>query len=405
MDIRTLLFADLVVQVCCGAGLLLMSGSIPGLKGLRWFAWAYGAAGTGLLLAILHPSVLSNSWPLLLGRSLLLLGAVLMTQGIAEFVVPTASVLGWGSGLVLAFGALDAFSSRLGRGNDLAVSLFGLAFGAQLLVSIFVLLGDHEPSERAPSRTIAWTLAGVAALSLSRAVLAPLRGIGPDLLANDAFRFGGLVLYMVFSAGMAFGFVWLMTARLRNQLEQQARTDALTGVLNRRALDAEGQREMAASLRRNAPLAVLAIDIDHFKRLNDTHGHAAGDVALAAAARWLAHDLRSSDLLARFGGEEFIAVLPDRDAERGMLVAERLRSRLETLEVEHDRQRIRLTASFGVAVLEGENDAWGQLLRRADHALYEAKRAGRNCVRMAGDSAAFAAVVTPSSTRIFSGLA
>lgn len=405
MDIRTLLFADLVVQVCCGAGLLLMSGSIPGLKGLRWFAWAYGAASTGLLLAILHPSVITNSWPLLLGRSLLLLGAVLMTQGIAEFVVPTANVLGWGGGLVLVFAALDAITSRLRRDNQVSVSLFGVAFAAQLLVGIFVLLGDHEPSERAPSRTIAWMLAAISAISLSRAALAPLRGIGANLLANDAFRFGGLVLYMVFSAGMAFGFVWLMTARLRNQLEQLARTDALTGVLNRRALDAEGQREMAASLRRNAPLAILAIDIDHFKRLNDTHGHAAGDVALAAAARWLAHDLRSSDLLARFGGEEFIAVLPDRDAERGLLVAERLRARLEALEVEHENQRIRLTASFGVAVLEGENDAWGQILRRADHALYEAKRAGRNCVRIAGDSAAFAAAVSPSSTRIFSGLA
>ena len=405
MDIRTLLFADLVVQVCCGAGLLLMSGSIPGLKGLRWFAWAYGAASTGLLLAILHPSVITSSWPLLLGRSLLLLGAVLMTQGIAEFVVPTANVLGWGGGLVLVFSALDLITSRLGRDNQVSVSLFGVAFAAQLLVGIFVLLGDHEPSERAPSRTIAWMLAAIAAIGLARAALAPLRGIGANLLANDAFRFGGLVLYMVFSAGMAFGFVWLMTARLRNQLEQQARTDALTGVLNRRALDAEGQREMAASLRRNAPLAILAIDIDHFKRLNDTHGHAAGDVALAAAARWLAHDLRSSDLLARFGGEEFIAVLPDRDAERGLLVAERLRSRLEALEVEHEHQRIRLTASFGVAVLEGENDAWGQILRRADHALYEAKRAGRNCVRIAGDSAAFATAVSPSSTRIFSGLA
>ncbi|MGH9393800.1 MAG: GGDEF domain-containing protein, partial [Terriglobales bacterium] len=382
MDIRTLLFADLVVQVCCGAGLLLMSGSVPGLKGLRWFAWAYGAASAGLLLAILQP-LLPGHAAILVGRSLLLLGAVLMTQGIAEFVVPTSSVLGWGAGLLLLFAVADSLSALGGRSNELAVAIFGVAFAAQLLVGILVLLADHEPAERAPSRTIAWLLAGVAALSLSRAAVAPLRGIGPNLLANDAFRFGGLVLYLIFSAGMAFGFVWLMTARLRNQLEQQARTDALTGVLNRRALDAEGQRELAACRRRKAPLTLLAIDLDHFKRLNDSFGHGAGDVALAAAARWLAHDLRSTDLLARFGGEEFIAVLPDRDAERGLLVAERLRARLEALEIEHERHRLRLTASFGVAALSGDDDAWGQLLRRADHALYEAKRSGRNCIRLA----------------------
>jgi diguanylate cyclase (GGDEF)-like protein len=231
----------------------------------------------------------------------------------------------------------------------------------------------------------------VAVLSLARATLVDWRGVSPNLLANDTARFGGAVLYMIFSIGMAFGFVWMMTARLRNQLEMQARTDALTGVMNRRALDLAGQRELAACSRRNSPLAVVAIDLDHFKRVNDAYGHAAGDAALAAAAQLLQRCLRSTDLLARFGGEEFIAVLPDRDGERAQLVAERLRGRMESLRIDYDQRQLNLTASFGLAIASPEPElaeTWGDLLRRADDALYDAKRAGRNCIRLAAAPAA-----------------
>ncbi len=384
MDIRTLLFADLLLQVCCACGLLLMSRTVPGLRGLRWFGWAYAGATAGLALMIWQAP--AGLWGLLLGRFLVLLGAVLMTQGIAEFAVPAASVLGWGGFLLALFTAADYIALRRPHHAVTVVVVFGCSFAAQLLVGILVLLAHDEPAERLPARATAALLAGVAALSLARAVLAEWRGVGANPLVSDAARFGGAVLYMVFSVGMAFGFVWLMTARLRNQLEQQARTDALTGVMNRRALDLAGQRELAACGRRNSPMAIVAIDLDHFKRVNDVHGHAAGDAALAAAAQLLQRCLRSTDLLARFGGEEFIAVLPDRDGERAQLVAERLRGRMEALHIDYEHRQLTLTASFGVAIaspLPELAETWSDLLRRADRALYEAKRDGRNCIRVA----------------------
>lgn len=398
MDLRTLLFADMVLQVCCAAGLLLMSRTVPGLRGLRWFGWAYGCATAGLILVIWQAAP-GEVWGVLLGRFLVLLGAVLMTQGIAEFAVPAASVLGWGGFLLAFFAAADYAALRRPHHAVTAVVVFACAFAAQLLVGILVLLSHDEPAERVPARATAALLAGVATLSLARAVLADWRGVSANLLANDSARFGGAVLYLVFSVGMAFGFVWMMTARLRNQLEQQARTDALTGVMNRRALDLAGQRELAACARRNSPLAVVAIDLDHFKRLNDAYGHAAGDAALAAAAQMLQRCLRSTDLLARFGGEEFIAVLPDRDGERAQLVAERLRGRLQALQIDYERRQLTLTASFGVAIASPEAalaETWSDLLRRADHALYDAKRGGRNCIRVAAAPAARMAAEQPA---------
>lgn len=392
MDFRTLLVADYVVQVCCALGLLLMSRSVAGLRGLRWFAWAYAAVTAGLVMV---------SWPeatrllliLWLGRLLVLLGAVLMSQGIAEFAVAKASVLGWGGSLLALVAPLELYA--LAYRPELAVAIFAMAFAAQMLVCVLVLLSHQAPGERAASRTMASVLAGVAGLCVARAMLSPLR-LPVGNLSDSALGLGLAFTYLVLSSTMAFGFVWMMTARLRNQLEMQARTDALTGVLNRRALEATAVLELAACQRRQSPLAILAIDLDHFKFLNDAYGHAAGDLALASTAGLLVQCLRSTDMVARFGGEEFVAVLPDRDGMRASLIAERLRSRLEEMRVEYEGQQLALTASFGVAV-SGPGDTWSALLRRADRALYEAKRTGRNCIR--GESSVLRPAVPRSTSR------
>lgn len=380
MDIRTLLFADLVLQLCCGTGLLLMSRGVPGLRGLRWFGWAFGSASLGIVF-LMHYG-LPEPYAVFVGRLLTLCAAVLLTQGVAEFISPRANSLAFGAVLVAVFAAADSWLQFQPRHQIGAIITFGVAFAAQLLAAILMLLAHQVPGEKAASRSTAALLAGVAMLSLTRALLAPLQVAGNPIL-NETLQFGGVVLYMIFSAGLAFGFVWMTTARLRNQLEMQAQTDSLTGVLNRRALEMAADREISACRRRGTPLALLAIDLDHFKRLNDTHGHAAGDAMLAAASRQLQRSLRSTDFLARFGGEEFIAVLPDRDGARAFEIAERLRSKLEELQVPFEGQMLRVTASFGVASLSDPGDSWTDMQRRADRALYAAKQGGRNCTRAA----------------------
>jgi diguanylate cyclase (GGDEF)-like protein/PAS domain S-box-containing protein len=161
----------------------------------------------------------------------------------------------------------------------------------------------------------------------------------------------------------------LLEGRRAEQLataSSQARTDELTGLPNRRWLDDELEREIARSRRREFPLSLGLVDLDHFKRFNDTHGHLLGDACLVEAAAAWSDELRATDFLARFGGEEFIALLPDCEAADAQLVLERL------IEVTPRGQ----TCSAGVATMR-EGEAPDELIGRADRALYAAKRGGR----------------------------
>lgn len=171
-----------------------------------------------------------------------------------------------------------------------------------------------------------------------------------------------------------------LNAELRTlnvELEALATTDSLTGINNRRNFFALAADEIARSKRYDRPLTVLMFDIDHFKRINDTHGHAVGDAVLKAVAQMCITTLRETDVLGRLGGEEFAILLPE--AEDGWEQAERLRSTLERLRTPvPDGGEVRATVSVGTATARPDDVAIDRLLGRADRALYAAKQAGRN---------------------------
>jgi diguanylate cyclase (GGDEF)-like protein len=171
-------------------------------------------------------------------------------------------------------------------------------------------------------------------------------------------------------------------AQLQNELEAQSRTDSLTGLLNRRALEQIGTAAIEHARRQRAALSLIILDLDHFKSINDEHGHDGGDAALHHAARCLRENLRDVDHVARLGGEEFVAVLPGTTQSRAAEIAEGLRRRLANLTVEHLSQEIRLSASFGVATMLPTDTTWLEILRRGDRALYLAKEQGRDRVAL-----------------------
>lgn len=166
------------------------------------------------------------------------------------------------------------------------------------------------------------------------------------------------------------------------QLLALSRIDALTGMFNRRYLDERLQDELRRVDRARSSVAVLMIDVDHFKRLNDTHGHQAGDLCLQAVARAIMDGcVRPGDIAARFGGEEFMVLAPDIDAAGAEVLAEKLRQRIETLEIDAGAQTLRVTASIGVCWCQSEGSLSGEaMVAAADEALYRAKAAGRNRV-------------------------
>lgn len=168
-------------------------------------------------------------------------------------------------------------------------------------------------------------------------------------------------------------------ARELEALAAMARRDPLTGLANRRAFEEALSREVARAAREGAPLSAIALDVDHFKRVNDAHGHAAGDAVLAAVAARAAQALRAGDLLARVGGEELAALLPGATLERAAEVAERIRARVGGTPVAAGAASLAVTLSAGCAALAPGEDGPG-LLARADERLYAAKRGGRDRV-------------------------
>jgi diguanylate cyclase (GGDEF)-like protein/PAS domain S-box-containing protein len=167
---------------------------------------------------------------------------------------------------------------------------------------------------------------------------------------------------------------------LHEQLYSQSIRDDLTGIFNRRYFVELSEREILRAIRDKYPVTLVMFDVDHFKRVNDTYGHQAGDEALKTVAQILRTNTRASDIFCRFGGEEFAILLPSASLEAGTKWAEDLRHAIESGTFDSE---LRLTASFGVAAFPRNADSLHQLIGRADQCLYQAKAGGRNAVRSA----------------------
>jgi len=172
----------------------------------------------------------------------------------------------------------------------------------------------------------------------------------------------------------------LLTAK--QQLDVLAHTDELTQLPNRRHFLATLNAELARAKRHNTPLAIAYMDLDHFKHINDTHGHETGDAVLRAVANVISTNLRIEDSIGRIGGEEFCICLPDADAAHSLKPCERYRSLIENLKIHTPTHTLTVTASFGLTGILHDSDDSARLLARADAALYQAKQNGRNRVEV-----------------------
>jgi diguanylate cyclase (GGDEF)-like protein len=192
-----------------------------------------------------------------------------------------------------------------------------------------------------------------------------------ELTTGDRVRFGNQI-FKFLSADRFEAEYFEATYRMMT-------TDGLTQVHNRRYLLETAERELRRTKRTGSPLSVLMIDVDRFKSINDELGHLAGDEVLIELARRLRSTLRGDDLLARWGGEEFCLLLPETGAQEALIIAERIRALVACQKFQTEHASRAVTISVGVACAEtGDDVALGDLLRRADECLYEAKRAGRN---------------------------
>lgn len=265
------------------------------------------------------------------------------------------------------------------RWDDSACRLFGYSPAETLtrpLLDVLVPLGATDTDERL-----------LAALEQARNTgTAELEGW---LARNASTRFWGEVLITrrIGNLGRPDGFTAVVRdatrrRRERDDLLARANTDDLTGLANRRHFEELARREVERWHEASDRLCVAMVDADHFKRVNDTYGHATGDAALQAVARACRQAVRDIDLVARIGGEEFVVLMPQTDLVGAHAAAERIRASVAALEVRHDGHVVRLTVSVGVADIHDGDDILA-VLERADAALYQAKEAGRDRVVVA----------------------
>ncbi|MEN9629029.1 MAG: hypothetical protein RJA10_2256 [Pseudomonadota bacterium] len=261
----------------------------------------------------------------------------------------------------------------------------GLAWSL-LRASAEGLGGLHAEFGRGAAVACMAPLAAVGALFALRAALLPVfaEEVGRSALSGGAFNavLGLVLLSLVLMQNLALGAMVVM--RAVSQLQRLSDHDALTGVLNRRGLAAHHERERSRLRRGGIGFALLLVDIDHFKRINDDHGHSVGDQALVAVASALRAAMRPGDVVARTGGEEFCVLLADVDPPQALRAAQRLREAVRGEAVVVDGLQLSVTCSIGVAWTADPADGLDALSLRADEAMYRAKALGRDRVVAAG---------------------
>jgi diguanylate cyclase (GGDEF)-like protein len=213
---------------------------------------------------------------------------------------------------------------------------------------------------------------------LVRAGSALTGAIGSDVLASNPLNVLLSAVQSILAMLTLFGFVLMASERVRDVFEQLATRDSLTGAWMRRAWDTQAQGELDRARRHGRPMSLIAMDLDHFKNINDTLGHAAGDQALIDFVNRVNALLRKQDSLGRIGGEEFVLLLPETAADEAHIVAERIRA-----SIERESKSPAITVSVGVAELQPQESTVAAILSRADAAMYRAKSWGRNRVELA----------------------
>jgi diguanylate cyclase (GGDEF)-like protein len=341
----------------------------------HWAAYAAMSSSTWFVLAR------NLDAPPLMGVLVGVCSAIALRRGIRLFI---GRAWGWRVPvllLLLALGAGVLFSEPAWRPAQAVVNFGVLAW---------LFLGMAGDLQRHARDDLHWRLPSLLALPLllgalgfaSRALRALIwpESVLAEMNVHSALNVGSALGYIVLVLLMHATLMALVVARLVRELQRLAQRDGLTGLLNRRAIEEALDAQMQRSQRSGEVFALMMLDVDHFKAINDRHGHAAGDLALKHVAAVLRAGLREVDRLGRFGGEEFLLMLPGLPIALAQPVAERLREQIAARPVPHAAATITLSVSIGIAEWDGGAGDLDPLLARADAALYRAKAAGRNCV-------------------------
>jgi diguanylate cyclase (GGDEF)-like protein len=388
LNTNHIIVAVIVLQqgVVAGVWLLLAWLGMARRACLQW-GMATLALAAGMAVVLLRPQlppVVGDAVPNVLNIA----GFVLVLRGMRLFArQPPRDGELLAMLLVPCAGVLAAAVLELGRNWVVVAAAGGMAWPVLRSVGT-VLFGLRDEFGRRAALLLTAPLVIVGALLLVRvgaALLALARGetTGQSLLSAGTPQLGIVFVFLAMGLVLNFGFGGMVVLRLVNRLRHLSLHDVLTGLLNRRGLEQRLAHERERQRRHGTPMALLSVDVDHFKRVNDQHGHAAGDAVLVGVARLLQREARSLDVVARMGGEEFCLLLPATGRDGAWQLAQRLLRAHREHTHEVGGSTVTVTISIGLALAEDPREPDADLWRRVDAALYRAKSAGRDRAEVA----------------------
>lgn len=361
--------------------LLLARATNNALRGIH--AWAGGSflVGLGFVFASFR-GTLPESFSIILPYLMAMLGLTLYYRAVRQLLGQPIRDKGLWLGNLLVGLAL-AYSTLAAPNFELRTLLLSGWLGALALVIGLNLSrgGPHRHDYVRFLSGVGFFALGLLLFLRAAFYLTPYGAAQRDFNATGFFQDATLSGVLIVTTLLTFSYALMHIERLTSTLGWQAHMDALTQIPNRRSILERLELELLKCGTDGAPLSILMIDSDHFKHINDTYGHPAGDRTLQALAICMQGHLRGSGTLGRYGGEEFLAILPGAGLTGAIQVAGRLRASLRECLLNELESELAVTVSIGVAEFHGADADAATLIRRADDALYAAKQAGRDCVR------------------------
>jgi diguanylate cyclase (GGDEF)-like protein len=367
VDLRTLFFVEASLLFLFGLTMIVNSIGHPSQKGNYWFAASNFCGGFGLLLHSAKPGD-PKIFTMVLANVFLFVELSFLNKAIAEFLEIGRNVWLY----LIALSALMTYgmfySAILHPDLTLRLEVISVITISTAVCSAVLVFRSLSHSDKIPSLVMGTLLVAYATTNTVRVL---------TLWSHQNQSFYHIWLDRTLIAGLSFAYLWMTAARLRTDLERIAGTDALTGTLNRRAIERETIIAVERSRERRGCISALMIDVDYFKQINDSHGHHAGDLALRAIADCVRETIRAGDLVARLGGDEFLVLMPNATGELARIAAERIHSELATLRIPSDTGPFGVQVSIGITTLDSEGLTLEDIMKLGDRALYAVKAQNR----------------------------
>lgn len=388
LDFRTLSLTLMLFSLVFGLGMFAYSREHPKFSGIKTIGISYLLIGGGCVLLGLRYFI-HDFASIVLSNMAILMGVILIYRGLFKFLDISLHFERWLSpALVMLLAPALYFYTFHTPDVGVRIQVFSILLAAACFTGASGLLLHREIHGRTAVKMLI-------AMFLLLGIFFTFRSLWAFYEAPpNNFMKAGLLSALTIIAGeflvilSSFATIWMASDKLQDELSKIARIDPLTGIYNRRAFDEYCDIEFSRAQRSGSSFAIIMCDLDHFKKVNDQYGHHIGDEVLKRFAEILKDKIRQQDVAARFGGEEFILLLPDTNTEQGLQVAEQLRAKTaETLVTLDNGISLIISASFGVAHNCTGDSTWTAVLHRADSALYAAKKQGRN--RVLGQTSAY----------------